>query len=839
MTKIITKHGSGEPSPSDLDVAEIALDADTGDMYTKLDDTRIKKLNDIEIRADLETETAARIAGDEYLDERIYVIEGSIAEGGGFVEAPRDGEVYARRGDNSSWVRTYSKEYIDETYLTDALWKQDGSNIYYDTGLVGIGKTPVNGDGKLQVGGAGKFDDRVTATSVNLASGYTAVNLFNSGGTYSSSVVYNNDQFLINANDDNNSFKNNIYKVGVGVDGATFHEWKVGPVAAMKINSAGNVGIGVDNPRTELNIAQASNSLSSGIRFTGASLGSSWTIAKTDTDGSQNLEFAYSGKNSTNPASWACRVTSGGHLWSKQGGHFRQPDDYWATTGWYSIGSTSALASSASGDMILTAGGYRKKDDKWQSLAGAAGAAQIQLKSGNGVINFRSDSAKADDSVNQATIRMQILGSGEVGIGMTPVAATAAAQLANWKSELDVLLEDNPELEVKAAVRQATDDAFEVMPTEEIVAEWMETRAAGDRLQVNGNISATGNISAAGSISATGNIIGGGELLMGVKSTFAQSPDDAGKGGFYHSAEQGNADGWPYNSGPASLLTLAGNNANNYVQLVFPQNTPQDPNFRRKRSGNASDWQKFQVRNVNNRQSFGEGNSSAEGADGPQSTMHLRQPSNNSAGGFKLTRAFGTSQSFTQFVNASNELVINYADGKSESDTQTEVFKITSGGNIQVPGTTTLKGKTIVNINENGGTALEVKNSNSTSSHGIKITHGGNGTGTFPLLVETTGGSETFKLDGQGNGIFKGTVTSTNTRSDLIIQDGSPVIDAKGLISTLSTLRNATKDETTLEGMRDALSDAIGGLIEKFEHEIATMPAPEPEVSTMPAGDEA
>ena len=68
-------------------------------------------------------------------------------------------------------------------------------------------------------------------------------------------------------------------------------------------------------------------------------------------------------------------------------------------------------------------------------------------------------------------------------------------------------------------------------------------------------------------------------------------------------------------------------------------------------------------------------------------------------------------------------------------------------------------------------------------------------------------------------------------------QNDAPVIDAKGLISTLSTLRNATKDETTLEGMRDALSDAIGGLIEKFEHEIATMPALEEPV-TLPADEE-
>jgi hypothetical protein len=89
------------------------------------------------------------------------------------------------------------------------------------------------------------------------------------------------------------------------------------------------------------------------------------------------------------------------------------------------------------------------------------------------------------------------------------------------------------------------------------------------------------------------------------------------------------------------------------------------------------------------------------------------------------------------------------------------------------------------------------------------------------------------KLQVAGDGYFSGTVNSTR-----MAQDGAPVIDAKGLINTLSTLRNATKDETTLEGMRDALADAIGGLIQKFEHEIATMPAPEPEASTMPAPED-
>jgi len=100
----------------------------------------------------------------------------------------------------------------------------------------------------------------------------------------------------------------------------------------------------------------------------------------------------------------------------------------------------------------------------------------------------------------------------------------------------------------------------------------------------------------------------------------------------------------------------------------------------------------------------------------------------------------------------------------------------------------------------------------------------------YLLPMDSTGAFSTGKVDLGNtsykfkNGYFSGTVTSTR-----MTQDGSPVIDAKGLISTLSTLRNATKDETTLEGLRDSIGNAIGGLIEKFENEIATMPAEDSE----------
>ena len=53
--------------------------------------------------------------------------------------------------------------------------------------------------------------------------------------------------------------------------------------------------------------------------------------------------------------------------------------------------------------------------------------------------------------------------------------------------------------------------------------------------------------------------------------------------------------------------------------------------------------------------------------------------------------------------------------------------------------------------------------------------------------------------------------------SGTVYANGSPLTRTRDLIETLSTLRNATKDEETLEGLRDAIGDAVGGLIEKFE----------------------
>jgi hypothetical protein len=67
---------------------------------------------------------------------------------------------------------------------------------------------------------------------------------------------------------------------------------------------------------------------------------------------------------------------------------------------------------------------------------------------------------------------------------------------------------------------------------------------------------------------------------------------------------------------------------------------------------------------------------------------------------------------------------------------------------------------------------------------------------------------------------WKDMYLSGSVKALRVIQDGAPVIDAKGLISTLSTLRKATMDET--QDIRESLRSAIDELISGFEQEIAT-----------------
>lgn len=71
--------------------------------------------------------------------------------------------------------------------------------------------------------------------------------------------------------------------------------------------------------------------------------------------------------------------------------------------------------------------------------------------------------------------------------------------------------------------------------------------------------------------------------------------------------------------------------------------------------------------------------------------------------------------------------------------------------------------------------------------------------------------------DGSGKVTALKLKTDSATFSGTVSDSAGPLMSSRNLIETLSTLRTATQDETTLEGLRDAIGNAIGGLIEKFE----------------------
>ena len=79
-------------------------------------------------------------------------------------------------------------------------------------------------------------------------------------------------------------------------------------------------------------------------------------------------------------------------------------------------------------------------------------------------------------------------------------------------------------------------------------------------------------------------------------------------------------------------------------------------------------------------------------------------------------------------------------------------------------------------------------------------------TGSTPAGANSTVdfGSASYKWK---DGHFSGTVYA----------NGSPLTRVGDIIETFRTLKNAVSDETTVEGIKEALTNSLGGLIEKFE----------------------
>jgi hypothetical protein len=105
---------------------------------------------------------------------------------------------------------------------------------------------------------------------------------------------------------------------------------------------------------------------------------------------------------------------------------------------------------------------------------------------------------QTNDASGNGVTRMTIAADGNVGIGGAPGTRSAAdyidqakAKIKSWTAAIKTKLDEEPKADKKAVTLEVTDDAFEVVPTEDLVAEWMAERAIGGgdaKLQVAGDI---------------------------------------------------------------------------------------------------------------------------------------------------------------------------------------------------------------------------------------------------------------------------------------------------------------------------------------------------------------
>jgi hypothetical protein len=131
---------------------------------------------------------------------------------------------------------------------------------------------------------------------------------------------------------------------------------------------------------------------------------------------------------------------------------------------------------------------------------------------------------------------------------------------------------------------------------------------------------------------------------------------------------------------------------------------------------------------------------------------------------------------------------------------------------IDTTGNATFSGTVSVSASNSSNSSVGTLSGDPANGQAIFHAHAGGGITAASMKFTARNGSNTLNLlefeRSTGAATFSGTVT---------VEGNRPVTTTLDLIETLATLRNATKDETTLEGLRDAIGNAVGGLIEKFE----------------------
>jgi len=177
----------------------------------------------------------------------------------------------------------------DAGYLTSGLWSQNGSNLYYNGGYIGIGTTaPV----------------RPLTISTGAASNYSAWLNTATGPAVT-------DGFLVGIN---NTLEGFVWN------------WEAGPllfgthnVQRMVINSVGDVGIGTSNPTARLQVNGGTK-----IGSNGVTVNELREITGTTNATGMNVVIPYpSGYTVDNTRIISIEINLGGHGWASIGGHFR------------------------------------------------------------------------------------------------------------------------------------------------------------------------------------------------------------------------------------------------------------------------------------------------------------------------------------------------------------------------------------------------------------------------------------------------------------------------------------------------------------------------------------
>ena len=450
------------------------------------------------------------------LELRLDAIEDSITSGGGFVDAPNDGQLYGRQSEN--WA---------EIVIPDHLWEQNGSDIYYNNGNVGIGIDSANA--RLEVSRLG------TAETITDLDGNTGLVVSKGGGTDTSgacAAFVGGDQTTI---------------TGITMGGLT--DPRQSRILHSNIDDSLNFHTG-NQASPRLTIDDTGDATFSGNVGIQSFVINTNSIYRTTAD-CGGLKFT---TNSTIIPTDNTGTNSDGQLSLGSGASQRFKDAHFSDT--VNAGAVKVVTSANSTNAITLQGPSTKTFIRSNGVVLQEGVGGINFSSGNvigidstganstgnvglgtatnpwgavhaGELNIQKElpSATLVDFINTSASSAHVLRinsngagfgtklldvkakgiscftvlgdgestfSGKVGIGMTP-----AMKLKAWKEAFDTRLKAEPKANKEAVLRDITDGAFGVMPTEEIVAEWMEGRAAGDALQVQGSGSFTGTVNCA------------------------------------------------------------------------------------------------------------------------------------------------------------------------------------------------------------------------------------------------------------------------------------------------------------------------------------------------------